>query len=109
MGYGNTGMQVEGLSQEEKTEANSVGPGYFKTLGVALSSGREFIDADRPPAPGIAIVNKSLARRYWPNKDAVGKRIRAGNTAGWLEVVGVAENGIYRMAGQEEPPLVYIS
>lgn len=107
LGHSNTGIQVEGHGdQSRKTEFNIIGPDYFKTLGVALLRGREFTDADHAAAPGVVIVNESLARRYWPNQEALGKRIRNGEI--WREVVGVAENGRFRVAGEVEPPTVYL-
>jgi predicted permease len=99
---------VEGHGDEwRKTEVNVIGPGYFKTLGAILLRGREFTDADRATAPHVVIVNESLAQRYWPNQQALGKRLRTSET--WMEVIGVAENGKFRVAGEIEPPMVYVA
>jgi predicted permease len=106
LGSSNTSIQVEGQGDEwRKTESNTIGPGYFKTLGVTLLRGRELTDADRVTSPHVVIVNESLAQRYWPNEEALGKRLR--NSKIWMEVVGVVENGKFRIAGQVEPPMVY--
>ncbi len=107
LGSSNTGIQVDGHGDEwRKTESNIIGPGYFKTLGVSLLRGRDLTLADRAPAPPVVIVNESMARRYWPNEEALGRRVRFGET--WMEVVGIAENGKFRVAGEVEPPTVYI-
>jgi len=107
LGHSNTGIQVEGHGDEwHKTEFNMIGPAYFKTLAVTLLRGREITDADRATAPGVVIVNDSLAQRYWPNEEALGKRIRSGET--WKEVIGVAENTKFRVAGEVEPPMIYL-
>nr|MDP9122861.1 ABC transporter permease [Acidobacteriota bacterium] len=97
-----------GQSPEER-KANpyvnfeTVSPGYFKTLGVRMIDGRDFADTDVDGAPPVAIVSESLARRYWPNESAVGKRIRnlwAGRNPpperAWRTVVGTVAAVRYR-------------
>ena len=65
-------------------------PGYFKTMGIQLLEGRTFTDADRDGAPLVAVINETMAKRYWPGQSAVGKRFYAGGSPGqWREVVGV--------------------
>ncbi len=67
-----------------------VTPGYFRTLGIPLQEGRLFPGADRPGTPPEVIVDAALARRWWPGRDPVGKRIRvARDGAAWKTVVGV--------------------
>ena len=62
--------------------ANAVGPGHFRTLQIGMVAGRDFTDLDCDATPRVAIVNETLARRFWPRKDAVGQRLRAlGTTA----------------------------
>jgi predicted permease len=65
-------------------------PDYFKALGVPLLAGREFTHQDTVGAPGVIIVNQSMAQKFWPKDDPVGKRIR--EDSGWLTVVGVVGN-----------------
>ena len=67
-------------------------PGYFRTLDVPLLEGREFTDEDTVSAPGVIVINQTMARRYWPKEDPVGKRIKIGyfdSHEPWLTVVGV--------------------
>jgi len=67
-----------------------VTPGYFHTAGIRLVTGRTFSSADIATAPPVAIVNETMAKRYWPGASPIGKRVRFngdGNT--WMEVVGV--------------------
>ena len=47
---------------------NAVGPGHFRTLPIALVAGRDFTHLDEPAAPRVAIVNETLARRFWPGQ-----------------------------------------
>ena len=60
----------------------TVGPGYFRTLGAAVLSGREFNDHDGASGAPVAIVNQRFASKYWPGEDPLGKRLRLfdGNT-----------------------------
>ena len=67
-----------------------VSPGYFRTLGIPLVRGRDFTESDDRAAPKRVIVSQSLARRYWPNDDPIGKHIRYARREFFAEVVGVA-------------------
>ena len=53
-----------------------VSPEYFATLGVPILQGRNFTSADTPQTPRVAIVNETMARKFWPNDNALGKRFR---------------------------------
>ncbi len=70
-----------------------VSTGFFETLRVPVRSGRTFTPQDRAGSPRVVVVDEGLVRRYWPNEDAVGKRITfddaADSTAEWREIVGV--------------------
>jgi predicted permease len=87
-----------------------VEPGYFQTMAVPIVEGRVFDNSDKPDTPGVAIVNQELARRFWPNADAVGRRIwfRDGAGARELEVVGVAGNGKYQSSIDHFEPYLYV-
>jgi predicted permease len=90
------------------TGFNIVGPRYFETMGTALVRGRDFTDADRMGAPGVAVVNETLAARLWPGEDALGKRLSFDGPEGpFLEVVGVARDGKYRSLGDRARPYFY--
>jgi len=67
-------------------------PGYFAAVGTPLLRGRAFDAGDREGSPGVAIVDDVLARRFWPDGNAVGHEIRLGDaksTRPWLSIVGV--------------------
>ena len=67
-------------------------PDYFQTMGITVMKGRAFNDQDKAGAPPVVIVNETLARRYWPNEDPIGKRIRFYgpiDRAPWMQIVGV--------------------
>jgi putative ABC transport system permease protein len=70
-------------------------PGYFRTMGIAVLKGRPFTDQDKASAPPVIIVNETLARRYWPNTDPIGKRMRYPGPLDqnpWMQVVGVVQD-----------------
>jgi putative ABC transport system permease protein len=88
----------------------AVTTGYFKAMGIAVTRGRVFTDADRRDGPLVAVVNETAARRYWPGEDPVGKRFAIGSSerfgsfravkpgeVEWREIVGVV--GDVRSAG----------
>lgn len=71
-----------------QAEIKVVSPGYFSAMGMSLQQGRDFMGSDTAETPLVAVVDQSLARRYWPNGDALGKRIRT-NDPDWYTVIGV--------------------
>ena len=88
-----------------------VGPHYFKTMQIPMVRGRVFSDLDTPTSEPTAIVSQSLASKYWPGQDPMGKRVKIGandRTQPWRTVVGVAGN--VRSDGQYWPfrPEIYL-
>jgi putative ABC transport system permease protein len=70
----------------------AVSPGYFETLGARLIAGRAFTPEDKTDRPQVVIINQTMARRFWPNESAVGKRIGSrGDNKNWREIVGVVD------------------
>ncbi len=69
---------------------------YFKTMNIPLVRGRYFTEQDGPDAPGVAMVDETMARKYWPNEDPVGKRISfetgPDNNPRWREIVGLVSH-----------------
>jgi putative ABC transport system permease protein len=66
-----------------------VTPGYFATMGMRVTRGRGLDDRDRADAPPVAVVSQSLARRFWPNGDALGKRVGFPYASPWITIVGI--------------------
>ena len=90
-----------------------VGPHYFKTMQIPIVRGRVFSDFDTQSSEPAAIVSQSLATKYWPGQDPIGKRLKISgdaddNTQPWRTVVGVAGN--VRSDGQYWPfrPEIYV-
>ncbi len=69
-----------------------VSPGYFSAMGVPLVSGRLFDSRDVKGAQETVIVNENLAQRFWPNQDAIGKRLQRSDKEVWRTVVGVVRD-----------------
>lgn len=67
----------------------NIGPNYFRTMGIPLMKGRDFTAADNASAPGVAVVNDTLARRLWPGESAIGKRLQLVKSKNVLEIIGV--------------------
>jgi predicted permease len=87
---------------------NYVEAAYHRTLGVTILEGREFSDFDLEKAPKVAIVNQTLAERFWPGQSPVGKRFRFGRGGEFVEVVGLARDGKYVLLGEQPRPYVYV-
>jgi predicted permease len=70
-------------------------PGYFRTMGIPILRGRDVASGDTLEAPGVVVVNETLAKRHWPGKEAVGQRIQmADEHPTWATVVGVAKDSV---------------
>jgi predicted permease len=93
---------------EQSTFVNSVSPGYFRTLGIALLRGRDFDWGDRAGAPPVAIVNDTLARRLWDEGNPVGRTVRLAGEDAEIEVIGVARDSKYDEAGEDPRPHLYL-
>lgn len=86
-----------------------VDDGFFDTMGVGVVRGRGFLASDGKGAPRVAVVNEQFAKHYWPDGDAVGKRIRLGRRDGEaVEIVGVARNIKYLSPSKREVPMDFV-
>jgi predicted permease len=103
-------LSVEGYAAREGEEINAaynqVGRGYFETMGVPIVKGRSFDGRDRTGTARVAIVNETMARRYWPGRDPVGGTIRFGSGA--VTIVGVAKDGKYQRLNEEPRNYMYL-
>lgn len=83
---------------------------YFQSMGVSLVKGRFFAESDNADSMLVAIVDESLARRYWPNEDPLGKRFKGQDARGknddWLTVIGVVKD--MRTHGLERAPTPHV-
>ncbi len=93
---------------EEMIRANyyMVNPGYFQTMQTRILSGRAFDAHDRQGIPNVAIINRALAERLFPNENAVGGKL-TGYGTGPVEIVGIAEDGKYDSLNDSGQPAVF--
>ncbi len=85
------GYQFPKGKEDVSVLANDVGESYFDTQGIPMR-GRGFLATDTHDSPRVAVVNEEMARHYWPEQDAIGKRFRLNDRKGpWVQVVGVAK------------------
>lgn len=86
-----------------------VSPGYFEAMRLQLRAGRFLTRADGADAPLVAVVNQTMAQRYWPGEDPIGKRFHLGTlNQPWIEIVGVTRD-VRRNAVIEDPrPEMYL-
>lgn len=81
--------------QEAIIVTRIISPGYFDTMSIPLLRGRQFTEQDMPTSPRAVVISETMARRFWPGEEAVGKRIGAGRIrtdADWIQVVGVVKD-----------------
>jgi len=88
---------------------NAVDPSYFDTMKTSLVQGRSFTDADNEGSPHITVVNQTMANRFWPNENPIGKRFSTDdNKENLWQVVGVAQNGKYGFLAEDPQPFFYL-
>ena len=88
-------------------QVNSVSPGYLETLGVPLQRGRDFTTTDVEGAPKVVIVNETMAGRFWPGQDALGKRFKFFGDDDFTTVIGVARDAKYNAVAEDPTPFIY--
>ncbi|HET9839804.1 MAG TPA: ABC transporter permease [Candidatus Angelobacter sp.] len=82
-----------------EVDQRPVTPGYFEAMGISLVRGRSFNQHDNETGQPVAIVDETLARTYWPNEEAIGKRLHVGglqSPSPWMTIVGVVRHVRYR-------------
>ena len=119
--YGNGGSSsiftIEGRpapapGEFNNTQTQTISPNYFNMMHIGLRGGREFNDMDGPDSMQVAIVSETLARRYWPGEDPMGKRLKLGRVDSdrpWLTVVGIVEDVKYDWFNRDPQPSLYLT
>jgi predicted permease len=88
--------------------ANSIDGDYFGVMRIPLVRGRAFTESDDEKAPLVAIVNQTMAARFWPHEDAVGKRFALKSGGPLCQVVGVARDSKYLVIFESPMPYFYV-
>ena len=103
------GRTVDPREQPPSVGYNTVDASYFDTMRIPVLRGRAFQDSDTETTRLVAMVNQTMAQRYWPNQDPIGKRFRIGSAAAPLvEVIGVAHDSKYIFVVEGSLPYFYV-
>jgi predicted permease len=96
-----------GKGEDMEIVTDFEGPDFFRTMGIALARGRDFLVSDNTQSTPVAIVNETMARKYWPNGDAIGHSITYDKKA-W-QIVGIASEFTYHDPSDVDPlPLLFL-
>jgi putative ABC transport system permease protein len=114
--WNSTEFQIEGRpapppGQEHVSSFQKVGADYFRTVRIPVIKGREFSADDVEGSPPVAVISETLARRYFPNEDPLGQRVKVGaaESAGpWYTIVGVTGDVKRFMLDREMQPMLYV-
>ena len=108
-GNNSTSVGVEGYVPRENEEIvinySTVGPKYFETMGIPIRQGREYNDTDTLQSPRTLVINESMARRYWPQGNALGGKIRLGQNL--AEVIGIVADSKYSSINERPLPQLF--
>lgn len=104
---------IEGRENDKQasgilTLTNIVDVNFFTTMGIGLVRGRDFTEADREGSMPVAVINDTMARKYWPNEEAIGRRFRFYTEPEFRQVVGVVKTAKYVTLGEAPQPAAYI-
>jgi macrolide transport system ATP-binding/permease protein len=87
-------------------EYNEVGDNYFVTMGIPLVAGREFNRADDEKTALVAVVNETMAQRYWQGRSPLGQRLQLKGR--WMQVVGIAKDSKYSSVREKPTPFFFV-
>ena len=103
-------IEVDGYqpppNQQPTVEYIEVTEDYFTTLGIPIVSGREFMRTDDENIPPVAIINETMAAKYWPGKNPIGQRLKVKDR--WLQIVGIVKNSNYHSKTETAVPFFYV-
>ncbi len=105
------GRALRPTDNQPDAEHRVVSPGYFKTMGIPLIRGRLLSDQDHAQTPIATVIGETMARRYFPNEDPIGKRINLGDpqTSPWRTIVGIVGDVRNEELSAEPNPQMYVS
>ena len=113
-GISGDGFSIENRPLEKREEARNaimetISPSYFALMNIGLRDGRVFADSDADKTQPVAVISGSLARRYFPDENPLGKKVRVGDDDAnpWLTVVGVVDDVHYNWLQKNDIPTLY--
>jgi predicted permease len=112
-GGSSLGIQVPGYDRAPNEDMGAqyaiISPGYFAALKIPLLAGRDFTDQDDATRARVAIINETMARRFWPGQDPLGRTFTIWGGQRELTVIGVVKDGKYRFLQEAPKPFVYFA
>jgi putative ABC transport system permease protein len=93
--------------QEPEVMANSATPNYFETIGIPFIKGRLFDDHDQPNTPQVVIINQTMAQKFWPNQDPIGKQVKSAQDGSVATVIGVVGDAKQFWIEETQQPQMY--
>ena len=94
-------------AEQESPDYTIVTPGYFHTLNIPFFEGRDFKKTDNADRPSVAIINRAMARVYWPGEDPIGKRFQIDGATPWLQIVGIVGDIHQHKLGEAPKAMFY--
>jgi putative ABC transport system permease protein len=112
-----TGINIEGRPEPEPGKemivvTRVISPKYFQTMGIPFLKGRPFGAEDTPKLPGAVVISETMASRYWPGEDPVGKRLCPGKPESpedWFQIIGVVKDVRQFELNADPKPQMYLS
>jgi predicted permease len=108
--YSSATIAVDGFDappdQQPTAQYVEISPSFFSTIGIPLASGRAFTRDDNESAPLVAVVNETMASRFWRGESPIGRRLQVKGR--WMQVVGVAKNAKYGSFMEAPKPFFYV-
>ncbi len=93
---------------EPQVQFNTAMPNYFETIGIPFIQGRVFSDQDQTKTPAVFIINQTMARRFWPNQDPLGKQVTLAEDGTTGTVVGVVGDAKQYLVDEDPRPQLYV-
>ena len=111
-GNNSMGLEVDGYVAREDEEVvityTTVGPSYFETMAIPIRQGREYTDNDTADSPFVLVINEAMAKRYWPQGNALGGRVRMGNL-GAAEIIGIVADTKFASINERPMPQMFLN
>ncbi len=116
-GAGTRTFSIEGRPAKDRGEVRSaiiqtISPSYLDLMQIALREGRELTDSDAQSTLPVAVVSRSLARRYFPDEKSLGRKLKVGqadDNSPWLTIVGIVDDVHYSWINKDDIPTIYRS
>ena len=111
---GSSFLHIDGYDGTDEQSRASVGrnivdEGYWRVLRTPLVRGRVFDERDTSSSPGVMVINETMAQRYWPNQDPIGKTVHLRDRNGpIMQIVGIVRDGKYNFLGEPQQPFIFM-